>query len=1077
MVAYRLNHDAFLLQGYNEARPFASFLPGIAGLWGIPMWVFYVNRGQAIAGFGIQDKDHPIMEFLPANKAWRNVPLRGFRTFLKVRAGGRSVFHEPFQAFGPRDRATVQRMRIRMHDVELEESHAPLGLDTAVRYFTIPNAAFPALARIVTFTNRTRRPVDLEVLDGLPLITPYGMQDRFLKIMSRTMEAWLAVDNVARRAPFYRLTVEPHDRPEVVPIDAGNFFVACVEEGSRARLLDPVVNPSVVFGPRLDGVTPDAFLAPGFRVPRRQLALNTTPCAMGHWRTRLHAGESRQLYALFGQLPSVAQLNALLGTLTDPRFFREKARENAALIEELTRPIATASGMPAFDLYCRQTFLDNTLRGGVPTSFGPDDAPPGSPRRRIVYVYARKHGDLERDYNQFFIPPTPLSQGDANYRDIHQNRRSDSWFFPEVTDGNILTFFNLIQTDGYNPLVFKGIRYVAPPEFAAHPDLRDILSAPFTPGEVLGHLARRQVRLAESPHAFLARLLSRSRAVEDAEHGEGFWTDHWSYNLEMLEHYLALYPERLAELLIGQRALTFYDNAYVVVPRARRYQVVDGCVRQLQAVRPDREKYELIRLRTSDPHLVRTERGTGEVYRTTLLVKMLTVIANKLASLDPSGIGIEMEADRPNWYDALNGLPALLGSSACETFELKRWMLFVLGALNQLDLPPHAAVTVPEELADLMQRLDARLEGPPGSYWEGASAAKEAYRDQTRLGLSGHEEPLSRELLDRWLRRGIAKVSTGIDAAYDARQGLYHSYFYHEVTTYRRPSNPPAVVPTGFRRRALPLFLQGAVHALRQEPPPTRARALYRAVRRSSLYDRRLRMYRICASLVEAPLEIGRCRIFTPGWLENESIWLHMEYKFLLELLRCGLCEEFYQDFFTVLIPFQPPRRYGRSILENSSFLVSSAYPDPALHGAGYVARLSGASAEFLQMWLWMTLGRTPFTLSADGTLALHIAPILHRRLFDARGRFACTLFGRTRLVYSNPSRRSTFGPGAAHPGAVRLIPRRGEPIVCRGGVVPAPHAARVRAGDFERIEVDLVPAPAGRRRAAGQRTQAVRDR
>ena len=29
------------------------------------------------------------------------------------------------------------------------------------------------------------------------------------------------------------------------------------------------------------------------------------------------------------------------------------------------------------------------------------------------------------------------------------------------------------------------------------------------------------------------------------------------------------------------------------------------------------------------------------------------------------------------------------------------------------------------------------------------------------------------------------------------------------------------------------------------------------------------------------------------GWLENESIWLHMEYKYLLELIRNGMYEAF----------------------------------------------------------------------------------------------------------------------------------------------------------------------------------------
>src|SRR3989339_2149590 len=113
-------------------------------------------------------------------------------------------------------------------------------------------------------------------------------------------------------------------------------------------------------------------------------------------------------------------------------------------------------------------------------------------------------------------------------------------------------------------------------------------------------------------------------------------------------------------------------------------------------------------------------------------------------------------------------------------------------------------------------------------------------------------------------------------------------------------------------------------------------------------------MYKVNASLADQPIEIGRCKIFTPGWLENESIWLHMEYKYLLELLKAGLYKEFFADFKDVLIPFQNPKTYKRSILENSSFLASSAHPNPDIHGQGFVARLSGACAEFIDIWVIM---------------------------------------------------------------------------------------------------------------------------
>merc|ERR1712167_56558 len=72
--------------------------------------------------------------------------------------------------------------------------------------------------------------------------------------------------------------------------------------------------------------------------------------------------------------------------------------------------------------------------------------------------------------------------------------------------------------------------------------------------------------------------------------------------------------------------------------------------------------------------------------------------------------------------------------------------------------------------------------------------------------------------------------------------------------------------------------------------------AVYKAVEASDLHDTELKMYKLGASLKGQPLEIGRMMAFTSGWLENESIWLHMSYKWYLELLRAGLYAQFFKE-------------------------------------------------------------------------------------------------------------------------------------------------------------------------------------
>ncbi len=1075
MATYRLGKDEFVIDDYANTRAFASFLPGIAGLWGIPMWVFYANRGQAIAGFGIQDKDHPIMEFQPANKAYRLVSREGFRTFIKRVSATSQPVVEPFQSPTPyngsatRARKITQRMRIRMHDLVLEESNPVTGLDVAVHYFTVPHEPFAGLARNLTITNTSRKPQKLQVVDGLPLIIPHGMLDRFLKNMSRTIEAWVAVTNLEGKASFFNLKVEPHDRPEVVPIRAGNYFVGVQQIGQRVVPLTPIIDPAVVFGHALDFGAPERLLGKRFRIPARQLVADKTPCAMVYATLTLRPGESATLNSMFGHADTIEQLKQNLPRIFTPGFFTEKSEQNRKLIEELTEPIRTASGIGVFDQYCRQTYLDNAMRGGVPAFIGKgSNGSVGS--RKVVYVYSRKHGDLERDYNYFVVPATHFSQGNANYRDVNQNRRNDPWFYPESGEQNIISFFNLIQADGYNPLVFKGTRYLDGDATGIPAVLREFTSKPFTPGELLRQIERRRLKLSESLPQLLDRVMAASRETEDADHGEGFWTDHWTYNLDLLERYFCLFPDRIRELFIDRRVFTFYDNAHVVASRAKKYRLVHHKIRQYHAIVQDHEKTLLIQSRSEEAHKARTQHGKGAIYTTTLLGKIVCLLANKLASLDPFGVGVEMEAEKPNWFDSLNGLPALLGSSTCETFEIKRWITYVLETLQQIGIEPEYSLALPEEVAELMEVLSKHFASPAQEYWRTSADAKENYRARIRLGFSGNERQLGIADLTAFLQAAREKVDQGLTRAYDKKTGLYRSYYSHEVEEYTT-SDDQGIVPVRWKQHALPLFLEGIVHAMRTITDPAQAAAIYRAVKKSPLFDRKLKMYKACESLENEPEEIGRCRVFTPGWLENESVWLHMEYKYLLELLRSGLQAEFHESLQRSLVAFQPAKRYGRSILENSSFIVSSKHPDQTLHGAGFVARLSGATAEFLHIWLGMTVGFKAFSINKQGALELKFSPVLTKEFFTRGGLFEFKFLGKTTVRYIARKRLATFGPGAIVPAGIRLKTADGKTIELSGGIIPEPYAAQVRDGKIAEIEIDLAP------RAAGEEMGAKRQR
>ena len=250
----------------------------------------------------------------------------------------------------------------------------------------------------------------------------------------------------------------------------------------------------------------------------------------------------------------------------------------------------------------------------------------------------------------------------------------------------------------------------------------------------------------------------------------------------------------------------------------------------------------------------------------------------------------------------------------------------------------------------------------------------------------------------------------------------------------------------------LPPFLEGPVHALKVQPDAASARSLHEQVKASDLFDQKLGMYKVNASLKDESHEIGRAKAFPPGWLENESIWLHMEYKYLLELLRAELFEEFYEAIQTALVPFQPPARYGRSPLENSSFIASSAHPDPSLHGAGFVARLSGSTAEFLSIWAAMMAGKQPFRVG-DGGLELTLNPALPGWFFTDQGTVSFLFLGQCDVTYHNPSRLDTFGDGV-EPRRIVLSPSESDSVEIEGGTIGAPWAEKIRDGEVHRLEV-----------------------
>ena len=62
----------FLIENYGKKSTFASFLPGISGEKGIPIWCYYVNRGQCVSGTsGVPECENDRIPYF-CKKRWKS---------------------------------------------------------------------------------------------------------------------------------------------------------------------------------------------------------------------------------------------------------------------------------------------------------------------------------------------------------------------------------------------------------------------------------------------------------------------------------------------------------------------------------------------------------------------------------------------------------------------------------------------------------------------------------------------------------------------------------------------------------------------------------------------------------------------------------------------------------------------------------------------------------------------------------------------------------------------------------------------------------------------------------------------
>lgn len=1004
-----MQNKGYEIKDYQSKRTFSSFLSGIAGKMGIPVWSFYVNRGQAITSFGIRDKNGAIMEFFPANAAYIYTKKIGFRTFVKSDNKYYEFFNKPNMN---------QSMFIRKDQLIIEEFNEDLGITVSVKYFTLPNEKSGALVRKVEITNNGKDK-NIEIIDGLAQILSAGIDYGGYKAISNLLQSWMQVEKI-NNSLFFKLRGTTNDSSQVGVVVDGNYYMTFTKDNLDFNYL---YDNKVIFDYDTALDYPYKFM----KLPLDELLkeeecpVNQVPGAYTAIKTKLK--NKIEFISLIGYAHNKDFLEYAMNKYSY-NYLSNKELENESIHNDLTSVIETNTNYTIYDDYLKQNYLDNILRGGVPLVFETKNGLVG------YHIYSRKHGDLERDYNFFSLEPKYYSQGNGNFRDVLQNRRNDLIFNPELKDSNIYQFASLIQADGYNPLSIEGIKFKYNGG-SAYPDkVNNILEKEFTPGDLAIALEESDLEIESN----LREIIKQSEVIIKATFGEGYWGDHFTYLDDCLDSVESIYPDQIKNILFDDKKYAFYNSGIYVKPRKEKYVLTDDKkVRQYHSIE----------------HLNKTsdwlKDKDDKVIKVNLIGKLVTLVVNKYAILDPANIGISYEADKPGWNDAMNGIPGLFGSGVSETIEVRKLAKRVLRYLNEFSDEDIYLIKETNEFINELKKVDFidSIE-----FWDKRLNIVENYRINLKNNKLEETKVKASDLIE-FIEKIINVFNKGIEKAEKLNE-IIPTYLVFEPIKYEL-IDKNFVKVNEFELRALPSFLEGPARLLKTIKNPEKALNIYEKIKVSDLYDKQFKFYKTSVDLTDETPEIGRIKAFTKGWLERESNFLHMTYKYLYALLVSGLYEKFFEEIRTNYTCFMDPEIYGRPPIENSSFIAPSNNPDQRKQGQGFVSRLTGSTAEMLSMWSHMFFGPKLFSYE-NNQLIFEIKPKLSKDFF-INNMVSTTLFGVTKVVIFNKDLIDTYDKEAKIE-KIKLIDFNNNEKEFNGNKVFDEWASKIRQKSIYKIEI-----------------------
>lgn len=578
------NSEYFKIENVDALPPFFMNIVSAGNLW-----TFASSNGAITAGR--RSAEYALFPYYTDDKITESSETTGSKTIIRLK--GEKLCWEPFSV---RSEASF-RLRRNLYksrpgnSIIFEETNLDWNLRWSWKWSSSERFGF---VRESCIENLGSRAVELELVDGLQNIMPYGVPSALQQSTSNLVNAYKKTElDPQTGMGLVCLSAIIIDRAE--PSEALKCNVVWLTGlESAVHLLSSAQLAGFRKGAALKEETlvkgePGAYLAGA--------SLNLAPGMKKNWL--IVADVAKDAAGV------VALKDFILGS-ADPA--GEVLSDVAAGTAKLVELVASADGLQDTADSARtarhfSNTMFNIMRGGVPMAPATADNP-------LPLGFGRRHGDPTRPWNKFNIntsdPLTgkPVLDYEGNWRDIFQNWEALSLSFPELLPAMTAKFLDCSTADGYNP--YRVTRSGFDWETV---DPKD-------------------------PWSYI-----------------GYWGDHQViYLLRLLEQQEAHFP--------GSVAASFAKEDYGFANVPYRIKPYGEILRNpKETIDFDAELSARLKagIASEGVSAAMLKDSSGCIVKASILEKLLISILAKLANFVPGG-GIWMNTQRPEWNDANNAL-------------------------------------------------------------------------------------------------------------------------------------------------------------------------------------------------------------------------------------------------------------------------------------------------------------------------------------------------------------------------------------------------------------------------------------